>query len=392
MTVSRWTRCLTPLAIALLAVHCGSSTDTPTGPTPTPSTTTPPPPVQPAYSVADFVANVGASDGTIATRHTTSAPPANGGPGVAPTANQSAINGGSSVVRLRAPASFQTVYVFIGGVAGNVGGHWQVRLASPTTDVAITVTFARTIRAGSFDVVYAVASGSGAVGAYSAVPTRVIEGASTGEVQVSASWDARSDVDLHVVDPGGEEIYYGNGVSRSGGRLDLDSNADCAIDNKNNENIRWTTAPAGSYVVRLDYYSSCGVAQTNYVVTVNNGGTTQTFRGTFTGPGDFGGQGSGRTITTFSRGSTTSSIAGAHEFLLSRLPALFVPSLTKIGRFGPLDGPARSTSGSSAATLTPERYQRLQTMVEEAANQPTPERRSFSPPHVGTTGRSWRRL
>src|SRR5207237_4273195 len=43
----------------------------------------------------------------------------------------------------------------------------------------------------------------------------------TGDVQVSVSWDAPSDVDLHVVDPSGEEIFYGNPASASGGQLDV---------------------------------------------------------------------------------------------------------------------------------------------------------------------------
>lgn len=130
----------------------------------------------------------------------------------------------------------------------------------------------------------------------------------TGEVQVSVSWDQPADVDLHVVDPSGEEIYYGNPSSSSGGQLDVDSNSACSIDNKNIENIRWTgSAPAGTYTVRVDYWKSCGVAQTNYVVTVKNGVVTTTYTGTFTGSGDGGGRGSGRTITTFSHAASINS-------------------------------------------------------------------------------------
>ena len=48
---------------------------------------------------------------------------------------------------------------------------------------------------------------------------------SSGDVQVSVSWDAPSDVDLHVVEPSGEDIYYGHPASATGGQLDVDSNA-----------------------------------------------------------------------------------------------------------------------------------------------------------------------
>jgi hypothetical protein len=90
--------------------------------------------------------------------------------------------------------------------------------------------------------------------------------------------------------------------------------------------IRWTTgaAPRGTYTVRVDYWSSCGVSQTNYVVTVKNGTATQLFQGTFTGVGDKGDQGSGRLITSISH---TSSVGV--PFPIS-LPDLFVPSPDKV--------------------------------------------------------------
>jgi hypothetical protein len=106
-----------------------------------------------------------------------------------------------------------------------------------------------------------------------------------------------------VIDPAGEEVFYAHQQAASGGQLDLDSNAGCTIDGVRNENITWPTgrAPRGQYTVRVDYWANCGVAQTNYTVRVNNGGTVQVFSGSFTGAGDAGGLGSGRTITTFER-------------------------------------------------------------------------------------------
>ena len=55
--------------------------------------------------------------------------------------------------------------------------------------------------------------------------------------------------------------------------------------------------------MRVDYWSSCGVQETNYTVLVNNGGNVQIFSGTFTGPGDNGGLGSGVEIVVFERTS-----------------------------------------------------------------------------------------
>jgi hypothetical protein len=150
----------------------------------------------------------------------------------------------------------------------------------------------------------------------------------TGDVQVSVSWDAPSDVDLHVIDPSGEEVYYGNSVSASGGQLDVDSNAACSIDGRQIENIRWASrAPGGTYTVRVDYWSSCAVAQTNFLVTVKNGASTQTFAGNFTGDGDRGAAGSGRTITSFFHAASALS---ERAMPMLRAPELFVPSPEKI--------------------------------------------------------------
>jgi len=126
----------------------------------------------------------------------------------------------------------------------------------------------------------------------------------SGDVQVSVAWNTAADVDLHVVDPAGEEIYWGSRTSASGGELDLDSNAGCGGDQPRNENTVWPVnrAPTGTYVVRLDYWDACGAELTDYVVTVwVKGHDAQVFTGTLTGDGDNGGAGAGIAITTFTK-------------------------------------------------------------------------------------------
>jgi hypothetical protein len=98
-------------------------------------------------------------------------------------------------------------------------------------------------------------------------------------------------------------VFYHNPTVPSGGVLDLDSNAECEIDHKNNENITWSNAPEGTYTVRLDYWDSCGTAKTNYVVTVHEPGKpVKVFNGFLTGSGDQGATGSGMLVTRFSVG------------------------------------------------------------------------------------------
>jgi hypothetical protein len=131
-----------------------------------------------------------------------------------------------------------------------------------------------------------------------------LERVGTGDIQVNVSWDENSAIDLHVVEPSGNEIYRANkGPSATGGQLELGREVDCAAQGLRTENIYWPSdrAPRGNYTVRVDYPSACG-NETQYAVTVNvTGQQPQVFYGSFA-PADVdrGGPGSGRTITTFS--------------------------------------------------------------------------------------------
>lgn len=136
----------------------------------------------------------------------------------------------------------------------------------------------------------------------------------TGKVQVSVSWDTLTDVDLHVVEPTGEEIYYGNLVSSSGGQLDLDSNPACFIDGINNENVSWPsgiTPPEGEYIVRVDFWEDCETTGANFVVDITVCGVVQTFTGSFApGTDDFGGAGSGIEVARFTFTDCEFSVSG----------------------------------------------------------------------------------
>lgn len=82
--------------------------------------------------------------------------------------------------------------------------------------------------------------------------------ANDGEVRFSLLWDNHHDVDLYVIDPQNDTIYFGNKTSRSGGTLDIDQNRLCLNAPSGNviENIRWDigNAPFGRYKVWAEYY------------------------------------------------------------------------------------------------------------------------------------------
>ena len=107
----------------------------------------------------------------------------------------------------------------------------------------------------------------------------------TGDVQVTLRWSGYNDLDLHVVDPLGEEIFYQHSASASGGLLDVDSNAGCerTVTDSPVENIYWPigSAPRGEYTVSVVYFSHCGTEldDTEFRIQLKVDGQTQTFEG-----------------------------------------------------------------------------------------------------------------
>jgi hypothetical protein len=82
----------------------------------------------------------------------------------------------------------------------------------------------------------------------------------TGDVQVTLIWHDTNDLDLHVTDPAGAEIFYASRGSPSGGRLDVDANSACDhTTSEPRENIFWPTgmAPLGKYIVKVVYFDNC---------------------------------------------------------------------------------------------------------------------------------------
>jgi hypothetical protein len=88
---------------------------------------------------------------------------------------------------------------------------------------------------------------------------QIPEGLGGGDVQITLLWVGDADIDLHVVDPFGEEIYFFHETSSSGGFLDHDT-IPCGSDIAQPvENVFWPSggAPRGHYEVVVVYYSRC---------------------------------------------------------------------------------------------------------------------------------------
>ncbi|MEX2143577.1 MAG: hypothetical protein WD740_03205 [Anaerolineales bacterium] len=111
----------------------------------------------------------------------------------------------------------------------------------------------------------------------------------TGDVQVTLRWENPVDLDLHVIDPSGEEIYFSHPSSLSGGTLDVDANAGCDNDAPV-ENVFWPAggAPFGGYQVYVKYFRDCGYTGANaYSVTILvDGQTFGPYEGVLTSVGE----------------------------------------------------------------------------------------------------------
>ena len=97
----------------------------------------------------------------------------------------------------------------------------------------------------------------------------------TGDVQLTLTWQEQVDLDLHVIDPSGEEIYYSHNRSKSGGVLDVDD-----THGPGPENIFWPSggAPKGTYLFFVRLFSGEGPA--HWTIRLQYGATTKSFSGT----------------------------------------------------------------------------------------------------------------
>jgi hypothetical protein len=120
--------------------------------------------------------------------------------------------------------------------------------------------------AGLAQASYARSQGGGAESGGSVFSAELQErlrqaGAKAGEIEIGLFWRNRNDLDLHVVDPRGERIFFGDRISSTRGELDVDRNASCGgnVTNEPVEHVVWPPdfAPKGKYKVEVDYFQQC---------------------------------------------------------------------------------------------------------------------------------------
>ena len=102
------------------------------------------------------------------------------------------------------------------------------------------------------------------------------------DIRASLLWNNRNDLDLHVVTPNGEHIFYSSKQASCGGFLDVDMNVHGET-TKPVENIRWAKGKAKKgnykvYVQNYDFHESSHAA-TPFKVELEINGKVQYFNG-----------------------------------------------------------------------------------------------------------------
>jgi hypothetical protein len=102
---------------------------------------------------------------------------------------------------------------------------------------------------------------------------------------VRLTWDTEADVDLHVQQPDGADLWAKRQTTfvppapgepnptpaelQAGGIVQFDSNGRCVIDGAREETIVWkTVVPTGTFTVRADAFSMCGQVAANWKLQV----------------------------------------------------------------------------------------------------------------------------
>jgi hypothetical protein len=193
------------------------------------------------------------------------------------------------------------------GLADDVG-HWIV--PAPLRDIANPDQYTFSTRMslspdapnGMETLIIRGVDAAGEIGPSEMHTLMVLDPAATADLVITLEWDTNADLDLHAVVPvdpavtlppdvdpvpSTVEVYAKAPIAlppsalydktdpafQGVGHLNRDSNANCVIDGKRQEQIIFTNpAPSGQYVVRVDAFSMCGQASAQWKVSVTRGG------------------------------------------------------------------------------------------------------------------------
>jgi hypothetical protein len=198
------------------------------------------------------------------------------------TGPPAATNGGTAVlhVQLSEPVEGATFAVQLAGE----DGYYTVAGVDPDGDASydISIKVPADTADAAVRVSVALLDAQGSAGAYQVLELPLVA-SGTGDVKVTLSFDRLHDLDLHVVEPSGDQIFYERPGSTVGGRLDLDSGANCEPSASNSENVYWPpgVAPPGEYRVSVQNYQQCSPGEIRFTVRIAYDDVVRTYDGSF---------------------------------------------------------------------------------------------------------------
>ena len=189
------------------------------------------------------------------------------------------------------------------GMRGDIG-HWVVPVSTVDQntpgdfDFSAKATFGYDLPPPPLQIVLRATNLAGEVGPPRIQTFSLAKTPPPGAMVISLEWDTEADLDLHVQlptlgDGGIREISTRKRTSlvppapgdpaatpediQNAAYLDTDSNGQCVIDGRRNENVIWPVTPElGQYIVRVDTFSMCGEVAANWRVRVFIDGDEQT--------------------------------------------------------------------------------------------------------------------
>ena len=150
-------------------------------------------------------------------------PEPSGGPAVSVSGNRILVAGGSIFLDV-APEVSATAEKLLISLGGESFGYYEIDLPRPASTYRVVgqvpFIFDPAVDRTCIAVTAVDASGaSGEADCYTVVMRHEAVGipVASGDVEVTVSWDSDADLDLHVADPTGAEVFYGSTVVESGG-------------------------------------------------------------------------------------------------------------------------------------------------------------------------------
>ena len=163
-------------------------------------------------SISDLVTDVSVRGGSVPGLLVEGAAPTGTlGPVATVAGITAAVNGGSAAMNVAGSVVYTRLLVSAVGA----DDYYSVPLPSASSLENVVVSLSPDVEGSQLRLRYAL-EGANGVGPYVDQTLRIVR-AGSGDVQASVAWTGASDVDLHVFDPSGEQVYFSNRLAASGG-------------------------------------------------------------------------------------------------------------------------------------------------------------------------------